>query len=117
VRSASSPTDCRSWEQSTDIPSTRPICVVPTTRSVSAPTAPAATLSTAWKSWLPDHRITDRGVQLHPHQHHPLLPTKLPPPLLPSDNCPSTRQNAFLPLPVLPHGQCADLSKASACPV
>lgn len=106
ARNASSLTDSKSWGQSTDIPSTRPTSVKRTTRLDSAPTDRVVISSTAWKNWQPEPPTAlDKGTLPFPTDLHPFVqlrplrrprppqPTKLPLPLLPFDNCPSTLQN------------------------
>lgn len=126
ARSASSLTACRSWEQSTDIPSTRRTSAAPITRSVSARTARAVTSSTAWRSWqsarptpeweIRRSRLVPQSTQPRLQLIRPLRPTKLPPPLLHFVNFQSTRPN------VCPHPRGSDPdpaghSKVSAWPV
>ena len=130
ARNASSLTDSQSWGQSTDIPSTRPTSVKPTTRSDSAPTDRVVISSTAWKNWQPEPPTAlDKGtlpfptdlhpsVQLRPlRRPHPPQPTKLPLPLLHFDNCLSTRRSVCPHPPVSDPDPQDDLLKVLALPV
>ncbi len=127
ARNASSLTDFKSWGRSTDIPSTRPTSVKPTTRLDSALTDRVVISSTAWKNCQPEPPTAlDKGTLPFPTDLHPLvqlrplrLPhppqqTKLPLPLLHFDNCPSTRRTVCLHPPVLDPDQQDDLLKVWA---